>query len=164
MTLWEAALAADRELGIRLEFVNGVPVWEMSPARRHQRAIFRIEHSLYRKPDANTDCECIPSSDTYIRFPDGSLKRPDIAIFCREPDEQTTAVTLLPEAVIEIISPDYAAKDLEIGVPFYISQGVRDIVVFDPDTNQVTHYRDGVAAQHTSPVALEFVCGCIATV
>src|SRR5262245_2439410 len=100
MTLWEAALAADRELGMRLELVNSVREWAMSSARKHQRSIFRIEHSLYRKPDADTDCECIPSSDTYIRFPEGSLKRPDIAIFCRGPDEQTTAVTLMPEAVI----------------------------------------------------------------
>jgi Uma2 family endonuclease len=164
MSLWETALAADRELGIRLEMVNGVPVWEMSPAFRHQRVIDRIRDTIQRKADSTTLCECLHVADVYIRFPDGSLKRPDISLFCREPDEQTTAVTLKPEAVIEIISPDYAAKDLEIGVPFYLAQEVRDVVVFDPDTNQVTHYRDGIASQHTSPVALEFACGCVAMV
>lgn len=164
MSLWETALAADRELGLRLEMVNGVPVWEVSPAFRHQRIIDRIRATIQRKADSQVFCECIDVADVYVRFPDGSLKRPDIAIFCREPDEQTTAVTLIPEVVFEIISPDYAAKDLEIGVPFYLAQGIRDVVVFDPETNLVTHYRDGVMAQHTSPVALEFACGCIAMV
>ena len=32
-----------------------------------------------------------------------------------EPDEQDDAITLLPEAVIEVVSKGYEAKDLEIG-------------------------------------------------
>lgn len=90
---------------------------------------------------------------------DGSLKRPDIAIFCREPDEQDEAITLVPEAVVEVISRGYEAKDLEIGPRFYLSQGVKDVVVFDPHTLLVLHIRADGAEQLVSPVELRLRCG-----
>ena len=109
-------------------------------------------------------CECVNYSDVDIRFPDGSIKRPDISIFCREPDEQDKAVTLLPEAVIEIISKDYEAKDTLVGVPFYVSQGIRDVITFDPATNRMVHIRDGARTEHDSPVEITLLCGCVCTV
>lgn len=57
-------------------------------------------------------------SDVYVSFPDGSLKRPDISIFCQEPAEEEEAITLVPEAVIEIVSKGFEAKDFEIGPRF----------------------------------------------
>ena len=100
----------------------------------------------------------------YLRFPDGSLKRPDISIFCREPDEQTTAITLLPEAVIEILSPNYEAKDMSIGVPFYLRSGLKDVLVLDPEANVVHHFRPQHSeVRHSSPVTLTLACGCDVT-
>lgn len=152
-------LRAD-ELGIKLEIVNGLPLWEAHPVYKHQKAIDRIRATI--TPIALNDevCACIHASDVYVSFPDGSLKRPDIAIFCREPDEEDEAITLVPEAVIEIISKGYEAKDLEIGPSFYLSQGVKDVVVFNPYTLEVLHVRRDGAARKTSPVAIELECGC----
>lgn len=58
----------------------------------------------------------------YQQFLNG-LKRQDTSIFCREPAEekQKNAPTLIPEAVVEVVSKGYEAKDLEIGPPFYPS-------------------------------------------
>jgi hypothetical protein len=39
-------LVQANELGIRLEIVGGLPLWEFSPARRHQQAIDRIRASI----------------------------------------------------------------------------------------------------------------------
>lgn len=50
-----------------------------------------------------------------MQFPDGSLRRPDVAIFCREPDEQDDAITLVPEAVIEVVSKGYAQRSCLFG-------------------------------------------------
>ena len=87
------------------------------------------------------------------------------AIFCREPDEQDTTVTLRPEAVIEILSQGFEAKDLEIGVPFYQRMGIADIIVLDPRTNGVWHYRGNSPARElTSPVEITLACGCRCTV
>ncbi len=153
------------ELGIRLEIVGGLPIWEAHPVWRHQKAIDRIRATI-RATQRATDagCECVHVSDVYIHFPDRSLKRPDIAIFCREPDEQDDAITLVPAAVIEVVSRGYEAKDLEIGPPFYLSQGVNDVVVFDPTSLLVLHARRDRTTRKVSPQPLEFECGCSVTV
>lgn len=154
-------LAAD-ELGIRLEMVNGLAIWEAQPLYKHQKALERIAQSIRQTGAA---CGCVHALDVYVQFPNG-LKRPDISIFCREPseEEQASALTLIPEAVIEVVSCGYEAKDLEIGPPFYLSQGVKDVVVFDPSTLLVLHIRHGYAERHISPVDITLQCGCAVTV
>ncbi len=152
----ETLLKAD-ELGLRLEWVGGLPLWEAHPPYSHQKAVDRIRQSIRKGEGA---CGCVHVADVYVRFPDGSLKRPDVAIFCREPDEEEEAVTLVPEAVIEVISKGFEAKDLEIGPHFYLSQGVQDVVVFDPYTLLVLHVRRDAVARHVSPVTIDLQCGC----
>jgi len=150
------------ELGIRLEIVSGLPIWEAHPVWRHQKAIDRIRATLGAQP--GSACGCVHASDVYVQFPDGSLKRPDIAIFCREPDEQEDAITLVPEAVIEVVSRGYEAKDLEIGPPFYLAQGVKDVIIFDPTSLLVLHARRNATLRFTSPHAMVLECGCSVTV
>ena len=155
-------LRAD-ELGIRLEIVGGLPIWETHPVWKHQKAIDRIRATIEKVPqgaDTEKECPCIHASDVYVSFPDGSLKRPDIAIFCEEPSEEDEAVTLVPEAVIEVISKGYEAKDLEIGPHFYLAQGVKDIIVFNPYTLLVLHVRRDRVQRLVSPVTIDLECGC----
>ena len=158
-------LQAD-ELGIRLEIVGGLPIWEAKPLLKHQRAVDRIRATIQRAPLSSGDqgCSCLHYADIYIVFPDGSLKRPDIAIFCREPEEEEDAITLIPEAVIEVISKGYEAKDLEIGPRFYLSQGIKDVIVFDPYTLLVLHVRRDGTTRSVAPVKIELECGCICEV
>ena len=124
----DSQLLRSEELGIKLEIVDGLPVWEASPVILHQKAVDRIRESI-NKFSAETDCECVHYADIYVQFPDGSLKRPDISVFCEEPSEKEDAVLTVPVAVIEVLSKNYEKKDLEIGIPFYISQGIKDVVV-----------------------------------
>lgn len=107
---------------------------------------------------------CIHISDVYVSFSDGSLKHPDIAIFCREPDEEDEAITLIPEAVVEVISKGYEAKDLEIGPKFYLASGVKDVVVLNPYSGAVTLFTLSQTQQFVSPVTLSLQCGCRCTV
>jgi len=154
-------LTAD-QLGIRLEVVNGLSIWEAQPLYKHQKAVERIAQSIRRKGEA---CGCVHALDVYVQFPNG-LKRPDLSIFCREPteEEQENALTLIPEAVVEVVSKGYEAKDLQIGPPFYLSQGVKDVVVFDPSTLLVLHVRHGSALRKLAPVEIELLCGCVVTI
>lgn len=160
MTLPSTLLQAS-ELGIRLEIVNGLPIWEAQPVYRHQKQIDRIVRGLRGADETQAPCGCIYAIDVYIQFATG-LKRPDISIFCEEPpeDQQDTVLTTVPEAVIEVVSKGYEAKDLEIGPPFYLSQGIKDVVVFDPATLLVLHARKDRVTRQVSPVDVDLECGC----
>lgn len=157
----DSQLLRSEELGVRLEIVKGLPIWEASPVYKHQKAIDRIRASFKRAETAKRKCGCVHIANVYVNFPDGSMKRPDISVFCREPKETDEAIKIVPEAVIEVISKGYEAKDLEIGVPFYLLQDVKDIVVFNPYTNAVLHFKKGKRKKTLkSPVEVEFACGC----
>ncbi len=156
----DSLLLRSEELGIRLEIVNGLPVWEASPVIRHQKAVDRIRDSIKKSEENNNSCDCFHVADIYIQFPDGSLKRPDISMFCETPTETDEAVKNIPDAVIEIISKGYEKKDLEVGIPFYLANSVKDVVVFNPYTNEVFHFCKGEKLELVSPIAITFECGC----
>ena len=153
------------DLGIRLEIVGGMPVWEALPNLTHQETIDRIRQTIKAAGmSANHSCTCLHYSDLHVRFPDGSDKRPDISIFCQRPTETESAVTDVPEAVIEVINRGYEAKDLQLGPPFYLGQGVKDIIVYDPYTNAVRHFDSAGDHSFVSPITLTLKCGCQVTV
>ena len=160
----DSQLLRAEELGIKLEIVNGLPVWEASPVMRHQMAVDRIRESIKHSETGDKNCDCFHVADIYVQFPDGSLKRPDISIYCKTPSETDEAVKDVPDAVIEIISRGYEKKDLEIGVPFYLANGVKDVVVYNPYTDEVLYFRDGEKREMVSPVEIELECGCRCTV
>ncbi|MBI5302866.1 MAG: Uma2 family endonuclease [Chloroflexi bacterium] len=156
----EAMIERADQAGVRLEIVGGMPVWEAFPAIKHQEAVDRIRSTIQSSPLAGSGCGCFHYADIYIQFPDGSLKRPDISIFFRRPDETEHAVTLIPEAVIEVISKGYEAKDMELAPYLYLAQGVKDVVIFDPFTLFVLHARRDGRKNFTSPIKIQFECGC----
>lgn len=151
--------------GVKLERVNGLTIWEAHPVALHQETVFRIQVALKSTTQDSGGCGCYHYADLSMRFPDGSEKRPDIAIFCERPQQSEEAVTALPDAVIEVISKGYEAKDYVISLPFYLTQGVKDVIVFNPYTNEVLHCRpDGTRETFVSPVEIQLVCGCAVTV
>lgn len=164
MTTVEELLIQAEEAGYRLETVGGLGVWEAHPAPTHQREVFRIQRSIRPEAGHESGCECVQLADVYVRFPDGSLKRPDISNFCREPEEAEEAITVLPEAVVEILSRGYEAKDLEVGVPFYMAHGVKDIIVFDPYALRARHFEGGREHLLQSPATIQLHCGCVCVV
>ena len=104
---------------------------------------------------------CYNLSDASLVFPDGSFKRPDIAIFCVEPPDIDEAWDQVPEAVIEIVRLGYEEKDLSINPPWYLSMGVKDVLVVDPRESQVKHFRHGApTVTRSQPAAFELLCGC----
>src|SRR5271165_5245255 len=91
--LRQALMDAD-EQGYRLEIMDGLGVWEVFPSLRHIKAEARIEQSIRPDPEGpESACGCHVFRDLYVRFPDGSLKRPDVAIFRSMPEELDEAVT-----------------------------------------------------------------------
>ena len=66
---------------------------------------------------------------------------------------------VIPATVIEIVSQGYEYKDIALGAPFYLAQGVLD-VVHDPRSGLVPHFRGAGTQMHQSPATLELLCGC----
>lgn len=160
--LWKLFASAD-EIGLRLELqISGI-TWETSPGLRHQELCFAVatsvQHAMSQAP-----CRSHQVMDVAIRFPNGMVKRPDISIFCERPKEDDGFVHRVPEAAIEIVSPGFEAKDLVYGPPFYLEQGVLDVLVLDRTANQVHHFRPTSHQTYPSPRTFDLECGSSATV
>ena len=145
-------------IGVRLEIIDGLPVWEASPVYFHQAEVDRIRSSI--RPLETSYCEHV--NNVYFRFKDGSFKRPDIALLCRKPleSEMDSALETVPEAVIEIISEGYEDKDLRLAPGFYLTQGVKDVLIFDPRAKLIWHHRADGVQRFNSPQAFKLECGC----
>lgn len=65
MVFGAKTLAAAAELGVRLEIVNGLAIWEAQPVYRHQKAVGRIAQGI-RRPEGIADCTCTHAIDVYI--------------------------------------------------------------------------------------------------
>jgi len=155
----ELILQAD-QMNVRLEIVRGLPIWEASPVAAHQLEIDRIRASIELSEGIN--CDCFHIADVLFKFQDGSLKRPDIAVLCERPVDTALrqALEIVPEAVIEIVSEGYERKDLELAPSFYLSLGVKDVVIFEPRTKIVYHHRKDNVKRLESPVEIGLECGC----
>ena len=141
------------ELGVRLEMIAGQPFWEFQPNFQHQDRIGKIYKSV--RPNG-----CVAVLDVGILFPDDSLRPPDLAIFCREP-EATELITLIPEAVSDIVTQRSRHKDLVVSPPFCLEMGVKDVLVYDPFTDDVHHFRPDGEARFKPGRTMAPECGCL---
>lgn len=160
--LWDLMARAE-ELGLRLEMTDVGIVWEAMPGLRHQEIAIEIYGAIRNAPDGG-GCECYRALDVPVRFPSGVVKRPDLSIFCRRPPQDEGFVLDVPEAVVEITSPDYEAKDLVSGPPLYLANGVKDVIVLHRATGTVYHTTVSDSRQLLSPATVALRCGCTVTV
>ena len=158
-----AAEAAHR-IGLKLELMQGLGVWSLLPPPTGTIALARIDRSLRADPSREGACPVFAYKGMAVRFPEGSLLQPDLAVYAREPQATRLPTRLLPEAVIEIVSPSSELKDLQYSPSFYLSQGVKDVIVYTPETEVLEHFRRDGRAMHRSPVDIALECGCLVTV
>jgi hypothetical protein len=143
-------LIAARQVRLMLLGPQQRPIWEASPSPLHQIFVRDIEASIRTSADSHDGCTCEHIADAYIRLPDSSIPR------------QREAYAAVPAAVIEIVSPNYEAKDYEELPPVYLANGVRDVVVVDPEQAVFTHYRPGQPRSiQQLPHQLRLACGCL---
>ena len=156
------ALSADHS-HVKLQMTAGIPTWEAMPGIRHQRIIMDVWSSVRRSPGGEGDRGCHAVVDVMVRFPEGSFRSPDVAIYCQRLPDVDGATDLLPAAVVEVVSEGYEEKD-RLGLPFYLAQGVADVVVYDPRKGEVVHATPEGQTVHAAPIDLAFACGCAVTI
>ncbi len=152
------------DAGVKLEIHQGLPIWEFLPAPLHTMEAERIAQSVRTTSASSQGCGCFRFQDMSIKFPDGSIRRPDISIYCERPEPTQESTTSIPKAVVEVVSPGSEVKDLELSPPFYLLYGVLDVLVFQPSTGTVAHFRREGRKQLNSPIDIELECGCSVTV
>lgn len=142
-------------VGIRLEIMDGLRLWHAPVEAMHSVALGRVRDGLV------VPAGWLALTGVHIAFPGGGLKCPDLAVWCREPDEEDEAVTLIPEAVIEIVSRGSERKDLELNPEFYLRHGVKEYLVFDPFTNVVLYHTPNSGPRRLdAPVGIALARGC----
>jgi Uma2 family endonuclease len=152
------------DAGVKLEIHQGLPIWEFLPAPLYTMEATRIDRSVRKEVRKGDDCGCHSFQDMSIRFPDGSIRRPDISIYCEPPEPTQESTTSIPKAVVEVVSPGSEIKDIELSPPFYLLHGILDVLVFEPLTGVVAHFRREGRSQLNSPADVELECGCLVTV
>jgi len=101
------------------------------------------QHGLVLGPDCGY--QIFPDDPNRVRFPDGSLIRSG-----RLPNEVLPRghLRVVPDLLIEVVSPNDLAWEVDMKVTAYLQAGVPLIWVFYPDTRTVSVYRaDGQAAR-----------------
>jgi Uma2 family endonuclease len=153
-------LIHDRAIRLMLLGPQQRPIWEASPSPLHQMVVRTIERSIEPVPNDGGGCACYSLADTYFRLPDGSLVRPDIAILCRVPKRQREALTVVPAAVIEVVSPGYQAKDYDELPPIYLANGIPDVLVVDIERGTLTHITPEDRQEMPLPAVRLLSSGC----
>ena len=83
--------------------------------------------------------------DVFVALPDGSRPAPDISYWRaeRRPPVARGAIQSIPDLVIEVLSPSTRANDLGVKREVYMSSGVRELWLADPDAHTITRVRPG---------------------
>jgi len=152
------------QLGLKFELTDSGITWETYPGVEHQRLIYGIQTSLDSHKSASGQCGCHHVADVDIVFPDGTVKRPDISIWCEWPKELEGFVHEIPEAVIEVVSPGYEGKDLVQGPPIYLRNGVKDVIVLHRQAGEVHHWNSSGHKVLATATVFDLECGCRVTV
>jgi Uma2 family endonuclease len=137
-------------------------LWEPTPDLHHQTAIHRIIQSIRPTSAHGAEVECCV--DRLILTKDGSILRPDIALFttqqCHHPDPLRT----LPFAVIEILSPETERNILEIAAPAYQKLGITETLAVSLRTDTLHLWTPGTTGTFQTPITIQLSNGIQITI
>lgn len=109
-----------------------------------------VQGELYlalRRWQEDIDEEGLFLQDVFVAFPAGSRPAPDISYWSakRRPPVERGAVQSVPDLIIEVLSPSTRANDEGAKRELYMSSGVRELWLVDPDARTVTRVRPDAA-------------------
>lgn len=127
----------------RLELVDGVVVVSPSPLQPHQRVARQVLFQLMKAAEAMRGLEVFYEIDVVLA--ERLVYRPDIVVFA--PGRLTDKVgniEVVPDLVVEVLSPDNRRKDLVTKRADYEKHGVGEYWIVEPsDVSVVQLFREG---------------------
>ncbi|MDX2180423.1 MAG: Uma2 family endonuclease [Bryobacteraceae bacterium] len=149
--------------GPRYELDEGELVEMASPSLMHNdvRGITELLFRLYlRRNPAG-----VVTSETDCRLSKNLIRRPDLMFFLNETlegvDHSKVPIPVVPEFVLEVVSPSESASDIERRLRQYERAGVRMIVMIYPEDRFATAHLDGrrIEIDQTGKIEIPFLPG-----
>ncbi len=126
--------------GYRYELVDGVICMSPSPAPRHQEIVVEIGSQIRNQLVQRRVGRVFVDVD--VKFGEDLTYRPDLVFVSA--DKATRCrdrITVVPDVIVEVISPDSRRYDHETKKHDYEQAGVGEYWLVDPDQNEFTFYR-----------------------
>lgn len=131
----------------RIEIIDGKPIMQATPSRKHQQISFEICRQLGNYLEGKT-CKAYAAPFTVRLFetnediPDNikTIVEPDISIICDKNKLDDRGCKGAPDMVIEILSPSTAAYDALTKLDKYQQAGVKEYWIVDPEEKTVRVY------------------------
>ncbi|MCR5475239.1 MAG: Uma2 family endonuclease [Lachnospiraceae bacterium] len=135
--------------GRNYELLDGHIIYNETPSHTHQRivrSLGKIIDSYIETNDGN--CEVFDTGfNVRLNEDDYTLVIPDLFVLCDKSKLTEAAVLGAPEWVIEVVSRSTRSYDYKEKMHKYMSAGVKEYWVVDPDKNRVVAFTEGEPMQ-----------------
>jgi Uma2 family endonuclease len=132
---------------MRCELVNGTIYMMAAPSMDHQLISMELSH-IFRSFLDDKPCrvlaspvdvrlEADPDEDENRSKNDDTVCQPDLIVVCDRKKLQKKACIGAPDLAIEILSPSTKKHDMETKYREYLTAGVREYWIVDPDAKTI---------------------------
>jgi Uma2 family endonuclease len=136
------ALQADAGWSLPIEYIDGQSV-TMPPIGDTGSAVQGALFFALRAWQEHAQDEGILRQDVFVAFPGSEHLAPDISWWRagRRSAVVQGEVTVIPDLVVEVLSPSTRANDVGPKRDVYLRSGVKELWLADPDTRMLTRVR-----------------------
>lgn len=127
----------------RVELIDGVFYDMSAPAFDHQIIAGEVYRQIANFIYANKG-NCIPMMspiDVRLDCDDKTMVQPDVLILCDKSKKRCWGIMGAPDFVLEVLSPSTKNKDCLKKLEKYVSAGVKEYWMIDPENQKLIVYR-----------------------
>ncbi|MBR5337982.1 MAG: Uma2 family endonuclease [Lachnospiraceae bacterium] len=128
--------------GTRVELIDGKFYDMAGPTTIHQTLIAKLV-SIFEHHVEKNNGRCIPMpapTDVQLKKDEPTILQPDVVVVCDRDKIKRKRIIGAPDLVIEIVSPNYASKDVLIKYLKYKEAGVREYWIIFPEEKTIMVY------------------------
>ena len=128
--------------GHRAELIGG-QFYDMAPASRiHQRIVSQVSRIIGNHIESQKgNCEVYPAPFAVnLDADDRDWVEPDISVICDKNKLTDRGCSGAPDLIVEVVSPSSRRMDYNIKNGLYVSAGVREYWIVDPEKERTTVY------------------------
>ena len=128
--------------GHRAELIGG-QLYDMAPPSRiHQRIVSQVSRIIGNHiASQKGNCEVYPAPFAVnLDADDRDWVEPDISVICDKNKLTDRGCSGAPDLIVEVVSPSSRRMDYNIKNGLYVSAGVREYWIVDPEKERTTVY------------------------